>query len=656
MPLLLILLLTSLRAQAVTISVSAPQGPLEVVSQVSTSWVSPTFRLSPFFSAAAGPPMINEGPTDVCGAAPTRKYINPNPAPGNYAFTWGIPQGCLLNNGIFPDINSVMFTVTLTVSVSGTIILTETRTGNVRQLFFASSGPQNALPFVQVFITPAPQDTTPPAAVGDLRVVTASTSSLAMAWTAPGDDGNTGTAASYDLRYTTAGPILTDADFNAATQVAGEPTPRPAGNTETLSVAGLAPATTYFFALKTRDEVNNASALSNSPAAKTLSVYSLSISTGDGQAGTVTKTIKIPLTVKVTDALGMAVVGATVTFSTSAAPSGAAGHRLSVISMTTAQDGTATTILTFGDHVGTYTVTAACAGCSPPSVNFTAVAELRFVISLSTDSIRPSGTETSPDQPRTTLLVTATGVSVPTDRVANYPVVLISTPVALSGGHNHDENRPTGSFEVLGNPSVYTTNTGIDGSFLLSYVSTATSGQELITANSAADSQARTTTRTLTVEVPGLVLLPTTTFYTKVGGTSLHSGLPAGAIDDNHYGAAEFNAIISSVSAQFKARFPSRTVRINDMSLPSGGIFDIGPTGSCFLDFPANMKPCKVWSKPHSFHRRGTSCDYNLDIGLPQGQKSTRESRFIKAEFSRLGVKVWPESDHWHVYLPGGGP
>ena len=70
---------------------------------------------------------------------------------------------------------------------------------------------------------------------------------------APGDDGSGGTAAFYDLRYATT-PITTGT-WNAATQVAGEPLPLVAGSHQTATVTGLTGLTTYYFALKTSDEV-----------------------------------------------------------------------------------------------------------------------------------------------------------------------------------------------------------------------------------------------------------------------------------------------------------------------------------------------------------------------------------------------------------------
>lgn len=104
-------------------------------------------------------------------------------------------------------------------------------------------------------------DTTPPAAISDLSTASPTTNSVELSWTAPGDDGNTGTAASYDIRYSVS-PI-TEGNWSAATPVSGEPAPTVAGSNQTLTVSGLDPATNYFFAIKTSDEVPNESSISN---------------------------------------------------------------------------------------------------------------------------------------------------------------------------------------------------------------------------------------------------------------------------------------------------------------------------------------------------------------------------------------------------------
>ncbi|MEK7865597.1 MAG: hypothetical protein AAB434_02875 [Planctomycetota bacterium] len=119
-------------------------------------------------------------------------------------------------------------------------------------------------------------DIIPPATTTDLTVIAQSGSSITLRWTVPGDNGNGADgkrAAVYDIRYRTSGAILTMADFNGATSVIGEPppaTPTPLPQTQTFQVPGLAPETTYFFAMITRDEVPLSSGLSNSPTGTTL--------------------------------------------------------------------------------------------------------------------------------------------------------------------------------------------------------------------------------------------------------------------------------------------------------------------------------------------------------------------------------------------------
>jgi len=118
---------------------------------------------------------------------------------------------------------------------------------------------------------PAPQDTIPPAAVQDLRIDVAATTatSLKLVWTATGDDSATGTATTYDVRFNTTG-IAGEADWESATHATSPPTPGAAGMTDSLTVAGLAAGTTYYFAVKVMDDAQLSSALSNVAAGATL--------------------------------------------------------------------------------------------------------------------------------------------------------------------------------------------------------------------------------------------------------------------------------------------------------------------------------------------------------------------------------------------------
>ncbi len=110
-------------------------------------------------------------------------------------------------------------------------------------------------------------DGTPPGAVSDLAVSSTSDSSVTLTWTAPGDDGQQGTAGAFDLRHRF--DEITAGNWNSATVVSGEPRPETAGTPVTFTVLDLIADTTYFFALKSADEVSNWSALSNVVSAST---------------------------------------------------------------------------------------------------------------------------------------------------------------------------------------------------------------------------------------------------------------------------------------------------------------------------------------------------------------------------------------------------
>jgi len=90
---------------------------------------------------------------------------------------------------------------------------------------------------------------------------TSAAGAVTLRWTAPGDDGALGRATAYDLRYSTS-PI-TAVNFPQATQVSGEPAPAVAGSAESFTVSGLNNGVTYYFAIKTRDDVGNWSTVSN---------------------------------------------------------------------------------------------------------------------------------------------------------------------------------------------------------------------------------------------------------------------------------------------------------------------------------------------------------------------------------------------------------
>jgi len=139
------------------------------------------------------------------------------------------------------------------------------------------------VPEIVLYGTPADGggvDTTPPAAITDLQAPTSTANSVRLTWTAPGNDGATGTASSYDIRYNNS--KITAENFASSAQVSGAPAPAVAGTSQSVTVGGLSPSTTYYFAMKTSDAASNVSDVSNV-------VYKATTGAGTGTFG------KIPL-------------------------------------------------------------------------------------------------------------------------------------------------------------------------------------------------------------------------------------------------------------------------------------------------------------------------------------------------------------------------
>src|SRR5262249_30650270 len=108
-------------------------------------------------------------------------------------------------------------------------------------------------------------DVTPPGTVSDLVAQPGQfPGEIRLTWTAPGDDGSSGTASAYIVKVSHSG--LTAGNFDAAADLdrwITEPPPLPGASAETLFVFGLNPDSTWHFALKATDEVPNTSAISN---------------------------------------------------------------------------------------------------------------------------------------------------------------------------------------------------------------------------------------------------------------------------------------------------------------------------------------------------------------------------------------------------------
>lgn len=99
-----------------------------------------------------------------------------------------------------------------------------------------------------------------PAAVRDLVAAEASGGRVRLAWTAPGDDGTTGRASAYELRFTAVAAETAGAGGTLAT---GLPAPDSAGTAQSVTLAAGEPGVTRWYWLFTWDEAGNRGPVSN---------------------------------------------------------------------------------------------------------------------------------------------------------------------------------------------------------------------------------------------------------------------------------------------------------------------------------------------------------------------------------------------------------
>lgn len=140
-----------------------------------------------------------------------------------------------------------------------------------------ASGRYASVDGIQVF---GPPDLIFPGAIADLVAGSGPSGGTAtLNWTAPGDDGAVGTATSYLVRYSTSA-ITDETLWNAATATTiNVPAPAVAGTPQMMTVVGLSPGLTYYFAVRARDDGLNLGGLSNSVSATALASTPLAVGT-----------------------------------------------------------------------------------------------------------------------------------------------------------------------------------------------------------------------------------------------------------------------------------------------------------------------------------------------------------------------------------------
>jgi WD40 repeat protein/chitodextrinase len=104
-------------------------------------------------------------------------------------------------------------------------------------------------------------DAVPPAPIADLRVGKTGNDWAELLWTASGDDGNSGRATSYSLRYATDPDTLKN--WDNAYELSSVSAPKDPGNQEEFTVKNLRSNTNYYFGIRAVDNTGNKAELSN---------------------------------------------------------------------------------------------------------------------------------------------------------------------------------------------------------------------------------------------------------------------------------------------------------------------------------------------------------------------------------------------------------
>ena len=193
--------------------------------------------------------------------------------------------------------------------------------------------------------------------------------------------------------------------------------------------------------------------------------------------------------------------------------------------------------------------------------------------------------------------------------VPNYPFILSAYVRPQSGGHDHDENRPTGKFITRGGDTLanFRDTTDSKGKLTYTYICSGFGGVDSVFVRGRSDRD--TSSTTILLRFDGLQELTEGDHYVLIGKTATHG--------KNHYGTTTTLSRLEALADSAYAD-SSWVLQYNDMSLINGGPFD----------------HMHNWNTPHRNHREGT----NTDI-----RPVSREGRSISLPWIRklLQKKNW---------------
>lgn len=150
------------------------------------------------YSLVGQPPVAKISANKISGLAPltvnfTGTGTDIDGTITSYSWNFGDNSSSSLQNPSHTYNNSGVYLVTLTVT--------------------DDSGNKDS-DFINITVTSTPTyDTTPPSTITNLSNSNITQNSVNLSWTAPGDDGNIGTASSYDIRYSTS--IINESNWEA---------------------------------------------------------------------------------------------------------------------------------------------------------------------------------------------------------------------------------------------------------------------------------------------------------------------------------------------------------------------------------------------------------------------------------------------------------
>jgi hypothetical protein len=199
-------------------------------------------------------------------------------------------------------------------------------------------------------------------------------------------------------------------------------------------------------------------------------------------------------------------------------------------------------------------------------------------------------------------------------------------PVALSGGHQHGGDRPHGGLDKAS----CTIEQGMTFCYN-AYSSSEVAGEENIVAT--LRDTGESALGTVTVMVPGLSPLPASDQYLLAGRfgdpgvTSQHT--------DNHNGTATTLTLLQPMASDYFGVTGQRLC-VNDLSLPWGGLFDIGNN----------------WGPPHGLHRIGKSADFNTHAECFSTAPPLVDQKELARATARWGATRIPEGGLIHYEFP----